>query len=317
MMAEGMPMSVLATESADATAATNKLSKLAHKRLERFATLYPKILVSDAPDSIHDLRVASRRLQQTLRLILAKPKSSTNRKLLRLLRKTRRAFGPCRNVDVSIALVGKRRDAGAAVSLRRAWSAVQQWLEQQRANSLAEARSELKRHDLIDFISRVQTRFDDIHKQPEAASLLHHAAEALTAWTEALAAAKADPVLKRIHGLRVAGKRLRYRIESLVELGDPSVKPLVQGLKMLQDDLGGWHDRQVLQQHIAAFVGRPGFLAEEPGMCRALLLEMERDKQRDKAAMSDVIVKAENLADEWREIKPPETPITGSTTSDQ
>jgi CHAD domain-containing protein len=315
MMAEHMPMSAHASKSADATADTNKLSKLAHKRLERFATLYPRILVSDAPDTIHDLRVASRRLQQTLPLILAKPKSSTNRKLLRLLRKTRRAFGPCRNLDVSIALVEKRR--GAAVSLRRAWSALQQWLEQQRAEAMVHARSELKRHDLIDFISRVQTRFDDIHKQPQAAPLLHRAAEALTAWTEALAAAKTDPELKRIHSLRVAGKRLRYRLESLVELGDPSVKPLVQGLKTLQDDLGDWHDRQVLQQHIAAFVGRPGFLAEEPGMCRALLLEMERDKQRDKAAIGDVIVKAEKLADEWREIKPAETPVIESTTDDQ
>jgi CHAD domain-containing protein len=314
LIAEIIPMCALATEPVNATAVTNKLSKLAHKRLERFATLYPKILVSDAPDTIHDLRVASRRLQQTLRLILAKPKSSTHHKLLRFLRKARRAFGPCRNLDVSIALVGKRRDASAAATLRRAWNAVQEWLEQQRTEAIAHARSELKRHDLIDFISRVQMRFEDIHKQPQAAPLLQRASDALTAWTEALTAAKADPQLEQIHSFRVAGKRLRYRVESLVELGEPSVKPLVQGLKMLQNDLGDWHDRQVLQQHIAAFVGRPGFLAQEPGMCRALLLEMERDKQRDKAGINDVIVNAEKLADEWREIKPTETPTTDATT---
>ena len=300
-------MCALATESVNATSATNKLSKVAHKRFERFATLYPKILVSDAPEAIHDLRVASRRLQQTLGLILAKPKSSTHRKLLRLLRKTRRAFGPCRNLDVSIALVGKRRDSSTAASMRRAWNALQQWLEQQRTEAITHGRGKLKRHNLINFISRVQARFEDIRDQPQLTPLLQRAAGALTAWREALTAAKAEPQLERIHAFRVAGKRLRYRVESLVEIGDPSVKPLVQELKTLQNELGDWHDRQVLLQHIAAFVGRPGFLAEEPGMCRALLLEMEREKQRDKAAVNDVLVKAEKLADEWREIKPAET----------
>jgi len=41
----------------------SQLVKLARKRLERFVTLYPKALVSDDPEIVHDLRVASRRLQ--------------------------------------------------------------------------------------------------------------------------------------------------------------------------------------------------------------------------------------------------------------
>jgi CHAD domain-containing protein len=310
-------MCALATESLNAPSATNNLSKLARKRLERFATLYPKILVSDAPETIHDLRVASRRLQQTLGMLLAKPKSPTHRKMLRLLRKTRRAFGPCRNLDVSIALAGKRRDSSSAASMRRAWNALQQWLEHQRTEAMTHGRGKLKRHNLIHFISRVQACFEDIRDQPQLAPLLPSAAGALTAWREALTVAKAEPQLERIHAFRVAGKRLRYRVESLVEIGDPSVKALVQELKTLQDELGDWHDRQLLLQRIAAFVGRPGFLAEEPGMCRGLLLEMEREKQRDKAAINDVFVKAEKLADEWREIKPAETHATEPTNGDQ
>ena len=37
-------------------------------------------------------------------------------------------------------------------------------------------------------------------------------------------------------------------------------------------------------------------MAEEPGMCRALLLEMERDKQRDRATIEEIMTKAEKLA---------------------
>ena len=35
----------------------SKLVKLARKRLERFVTLYPKALVSEEPEIVHDLRV--------------------------------------------------------------------------------------------------------------------------------------------------------------------------------------------------------------------------------------------------------------------
>ena len=70
----------------------SKLVKLARKRLERFVTLYPKALVSDEPEIVHDLRVASRRLQQALR-VLPPHSKSVNRKLFKVLRRVRRAFG--------------------------------------------------------------------------------------------------------------------------------------------------------------------------------------------------------------------------------
>ena len=73
----------------------SQLVKLARKRLERFVTLYPKALVSDDPEIVHDLRVASRRLQQALR-VLPPHSKSVNRKLFKVLRRVRRAFGACR-----------------------------------------------------------------------------------------------------------------------------------------------------------------------------------------------------------------------------
>lgn len=308
-------MSALATESAHAGATKSKLMKLAHKRLERFVTLFAKVLVNDTPDTIHDVRVASRRLQQTWRAFAPKSKPSKARKLNRFLRKTRRALGACRNFDASIALIEKRRDAVAAASLRRAWEAVQHSLEERRAKAIADARSQLKHYELTDFIGRAQSCVDAIDDQPEIiAQLWQRAADMLAAWNEALAAAKTAPQTGNLHAFRIAGKRLRYRIESLAELGDTSVKPLLQGLKLLQNDLGAWHDRQVLQQQVGEFIGRPRFLAREPGMCRSLLLEMERDKQRDQNFLEGIVSKAEKLAEEWTEIKALEAPAADGTT---
>lgn len=304
-------MRLLASHSSVMAATKTKLSKVAKKRLERFVTLFAKALVSDVPDTIHDFRVASRRLQQSLRLLLPRPKPNGTRKILCFLRKVRRAFGPCRNLDVMIVLIEKRRPAISVASLGPSWDAVKAWLEDQRTVALAKARAKIKRYDLIAFTERVQTRIDTVAHQPEdLAPLWQRASKALTAWKEACAAAKAEPQVARIHAFRIAGKRLRYRVESLAEVGDSSIKPLAQDLKKLQDDLGEWHDRRILQQFVADFIARPGFLAEEPAMCRALLLEMDRDRRRDQTLVNETMDKAQKLAAEWNEITPPDTSET-------
>jgi CHAD domain-containing protein len=296
-------MYALPAESINGVSVKTKLSKLAQKRLERFVTLFAKALVSETPETIHDLRVASRRLQQALRLALPRAKSGASRKLVRTLRKVRRAFGACRNLDASIDLVQKKLEAATTASLRQSWDTVRLWLEQKRATEIEEGRAELRQYDVIDFIARVQARIENIDQPADGVGhLWERSQDALVEWRDALVSAKEDPQVQRIHAFRIAGKRLRYRAESLVDLGQSSVKPLVEGLKALQNDLGDWHDRSVLRQYIAEFIGRPGVLAEEPGMCRALLLEMEREKQRDHATVNDVITRAEKLAEDWTEL---------------
>ncbi|MGE5217549.1 MAG: CHAD domain-containing protein, partial [Chloroflexota bacterium] len=162
-------MCALAAESTNIVASKSKLTKLAHKRLERFVTLFAKVLVSDTPETIHDVRVASRRLQQTLRSFVPKSKASKAQKLNRILRKLRRALGACRNFDVSIALIEKRRATVAAASLRRAWEAVQQSLDEQRTKAIADGRVKLKHCPLIDLIERAQSCIEAIDDQPEIA----------------------------------------------------------------------------------------------------------------------------------------------------
>jgi len=306
-------MYALPTESIIGVSVKSKLSKLARKRLERFVTLFAKALVSETPETIHDLRVASRRLQQVLRLALPRSKSGASRKLVRTLRKVRRAFGACRNLDASIDLVQKKLEATTTASLRQSWDTVRLWLEQKRATEIEEGRAELRQYDLIDFTVRVQARIEHIDQPPDGVGhLWERSQDALAEWRNALVSAKEDPRVQRIHAFRITGKRLRYRAESLAELGQSSVKPLVEGLKALQNDLGDWHDRSVLRQYIAEFIGRPGVLAEEPGMCRALLLEMEREKQHDHATVSEVITRAEKLAEDWTDLTSKEEPLEES-----
>jgi CHAD domain-containing protein len=285
------------------TAAPSKLVKSARKRLERFITLYPRALISDDPEIVHDLRVASRRLQQSLRLLQPDDKSA-HRKLFKVLRRARRAFGPSRNLDVGLQLIQAKLEGTTSVSLRHSWEAVRLWLVEKRAGEIERARAELRRHDLIAFIVRAQARIEAIDQEPpeNVEPIRDRAKETLAKWHGAFEAARTEPRSEPMHAFRIAGKRLRYQAESLNEIGDASVKKLVQGLKALQDDLGAWRDRSMLRRYVAEFIGRADFLAEEPGMGRALLLEMERDKQQDQAALDEIIAKAEKLAEKWADL---------------
>jgi CHAD domain-containing protein len=296
-------VNALPAQSAADAAAKSKLVQLAHKRLERFVTLYPRALVSDDPAIVHDLRVASRRLQQSLRLLPPHDKPA-HRKLFKVLRRARRAFGPCRNLDVGLQLIQTKLEGTTGVSLRHSWEAVRLWLVEKRAGEIERARAELRRHDLIAFIARAQARIEAIDREPpeNVEPIRDRAKETLAQWHGAFEAARTEPRSEPMHAFRVAGKRLRYQAESLTEIGDASVKKLVQGLKALQDDLGAWRDRSILRRYVAEFIGRPDFLAEEPGMGRALLLDMERDKQQDQAALDEIIAKAEKLAAKWGDL---------------
>ena len=63
---------------------SNALTRLLRKRLERYVSIMPVVLVGDDPDAVHDVRVWSRRLQQSLVALFPKPRSGKVRKLRRI-----------------------------------------------------------------------------------------------------------------------------------------------------------------------------------------------------------------------------------------
>jgi CHAD domain-containing protein len=175
-------------------------------------------------------------------------------------------------------------------------------LRERRERQIVRVRGELARHDITQFVTRTQSLLQPNGLQREPEELLKQSVDAaLAGWNEALREAKENSQVDQIHALRIAGKRLRYRAELLAELGDASVKPLVKSLKLLQDALGNWHDRYVLLQLIAEFIGRPDFLVENPEAGRALLAQMEKERHKNELAASAILKRAEKTRDAWRE----------------
>jgi CHAD domain-containing protein len=293
-------MSALDTNPSASTLSTEKLFDLTTKRLEKFASLLPKALVNDHSDTIHGLRVWSRRLQQVLQILLPKPRSNDGRKLIRTLRKVRRTLGDCRNHDVCINLIQQKLDHANSEVVANACRQMQLHLSEKRAVELVDCRDELSRYDIIAFIMRTQALLQTVKLPNDLDQMLRKSVEdAFTEWQDAFTAARESAEVDPIHAFRLAGKRLRYRTELLADLGEASSKSLVKSLKLLQDDLGHWHDGHVLLRSMAEFIARPDFLVDQPEISRVLLTEMEKERHRNDAAVSNILERAEKIRD-WK-----------------
>lgn len=284
----------------DVVSAQTKLLKLTQRRLERYATLLPKVLVSDDPETVHDLRVWSRRLQQVLRVIAPSGQANKIKKLLRVLRYVRQTLGPCRDLDVNIALIESKHQHSGTDSVQRAWASMHSKLASQRSGLIDRMRRDIASQELFKFITRVQSLiaraepdFDPLEQITAAMT------KSMDGWEEAFAATREQPDAAALHALRIAGKKLRYRAELLAALGQAKVKPLVKTLKEIQTSLGDWHDRSVLLHHVAEFIGRPGFLAEQPDIGRILLAEMEKERLRSDTEVASVLQQAAKVQESW------------------
>lgn len=277
-----------------------KLLDLADKRLEKFVSLMPRVLISDQAEPIHQTRVWSRRLQQVFRVLFNKPAAGKARKVMRMLSRTRRSLGVCRNLDVSIDLVEKRLDGAMDDAARDAWRRVQQYLQEKRGPELLQARKQLSECNVMSFIRRARATLESADQEVDPArSLRKSVGESSMEWSDALDRAAHDRTPENFHAFRIAGKRLRYGLEILADLGNRSAITKVKVLKKLQDQIGEWHDRQALLQAVAEFISRPEFLADHPDLARTLLEQMDRERQLDHGAIETMLRRAERIRDSW------------------
>jgi CHAD domain-containing protein len=273
-----------------------RLLELAQKRLEKFASAFPRALVSDQPDPIHDTRVSSRRLQQTFSFVFPKPRTGKARKLTRTLRRVRRALGNCRNLDVNLELIQHRFETTTSSVGRDAWELIRDYAQEKRAAEILRARKELGRCDIVAFVLRTQALLElvDFGRDVED-TIKASIARAVQEWSEALDRAKDHGDRDTLHSLRISGKRLRYRMELLAQLGETSVRSHVKSLRALQDQLGDWHDCYVMLQLVAEFIGRPDFLVDHPEIGRTFLTEMERERHRNEEVVVNILKSAEKI----------------------
>ena len=278
------PPTASVAETPDSIAIRRALRRLLRKRMKRFVALAPELGADASPKAIHDARVWSRRLQQAISAFFPKPRSGKVRRLRRTPRRIRRALGEWRNCDVLLEIVARQQRRTRSEAKRRAWGFVGDYLLQKRSKEVARAEKKLVRQDLGNYASLAQKLIDrPPDESPEILMqrLGDSVQEAWTQWQSALTQAQDTRAVGDLHAFRIATKDLRYRTELLYDVGHRQLKAQLRWLADLQDAIGVWHDRQVLDQAVAEAVARADILLNELQTARILLAELETDSRRE------------------------------------
>jgi CHAD domain-containing protein len=277
------PATAPVAETPDSMAIRRALARLLRKRAKKFVALAPQVRAEANPKTIHDVRVWSRRLQQAVSAFFPKPRSGKVRRLRRTPRRIRRALGEWRNCDVLLEMVARQQRRTRSEAKRHAWGFVRDYLLQKRNKEVARAEKKLSRRDLGDYAALAQKL---IRRPPEESPeiLMQRLSDSVqgawTEWQSALARAQETRAVDDLHAFRIATKDLRYRTELLYDVGHRQLKTQLRWLADLQDAIGVWHDRQVLDQAVAEAVARAEILLNELPTARILLVELEKDRSR-------------------------------------
>jgi CHAD domain-containing protein len=264
-----------------------KVRELALRQLNRFMSYEAKVLKGDDAEAIHDMRVASRRLQQVLDLLYPKPRPQELRRLRRQLRRCRQVLGEVRNCDVLLEIAG-RSLARKRSPRREAWTAVQHFLLVRRSESFLRAMRKVGKINLaVFYVNLKEFLHRDKANDRSAEHHAHGAGASRPGFARDLAGAlesawsrfenqiehshrHARPEV--IHGARIATKRLRYLLEVFHEFAVEGSANALVWLRQLQNHLGDWHDLEVLEQMMIEMLARPEFLRDH------LPLAMEVEK---------------------------------------
>jgi CHAD domain-containing protein len=277
-----------------------KLQALALQQLDRFMSLEPKVLRGEDPEAIHDMRVASRRLQQFLDLIYPPPAAREVRRLRRRIQRCRRTLGEVRNCDVLLLSVEKSLSSKRN-SRRAVWETTREYLQGRRSESFEQATRKLGKTNVAALYVALKAhliengaaleRGDSAQRLPESQALApaqfyERVGGCMeSAWkdfVEKVADSHRRPQVSALHAVRIAAKRLRYLVEVLEEFDVPGSRESSTWLRGLQQHLGDWHDLEVMERALTDMVARPKFLRDHLEIASATLQLIRRNRSVKK-----------------------------------
>ena len=321
-----MPPAANASPGADIAAAP-ELRDLLAKRLHRFVVVLPRLLGENDSEAVHDLRVASRRLQQVLVTMFPKPRSDEARRIVRVLRRARRAIGGWRDCDVLIEMLEGRVKRVRNPQEQSVWETVLDSARKRRERELRRAMRKLANHRLFTLaqdvgkldvgsldvgkleVGKLAAGKLDAEKPTEpmpyqaaagngaggegaAGVLAKSISVAWNRWRDFMARAEASSDPAHLHAFRIETKRLRYRIELARDLGAADCDLPLKILKSLQDGLGGLHDRDQCARMAAKVLANPALLIRYPHPASLALRRIAKEQEIERAATIRILSEA-------------------------
>jgi CHAD domain-containing protein len=215
-------------------------------------------------EELHDMRVATRRMRSALRVFGPYYRSRAIRPFVAGLRRTARALGRVRDLDVFLQKAGAYLDELGGDRSHDLDVLLAAWQEQR-----AEARTRMidvldsaKYADFVDafalFLERAGAGARESGGIPPRPTLVRHVAPKLIygRWARVHAF---GPVLEGapisvLHALRIECKRLRYTLEFFAEVLAPPAGEVIEAVVKLQDHLGDLNDADVANAMLSDFL---------------------------------------------------------------
>ncbi len=217
------------------------------QRLITLLTAMPAAQLGEE-SSVHEARVASRRLREALPVLGANADAQALGRVDRRVRRITRALGPVRELDVALLLLAELegRGAASATAIGRVREAVTAERQKRRRDMLGEitpSRLNKLRKRLVDVAAPASPGGTTGSAVAEASVQSSTRARRLRA---AIERAGGIYLADRLHRVRVAAKKLRYALEIQRELTHSRSRTHLNRLKVQQDLLGRMHDLEIL-----------------------------------------------------------------------
>jgi CHAD domain-containing protein len=244
--------------------------------VESLRKLVPAALKEFDETSIHQARVATRRLKAAIDLLAPILSNEHRKPFAKAGRQLRRRLGPLRDLDVMIGHL-------KVIQQRATHRVAAKWLEERLTEARESAREDsTSAQSPNSVLARMGTwwglREEVLEAGDQARSLL---AEALHLQLNAFAEqadllGKKDPGIKQDpHQVRIAGKALRYTLEMAKREGHAIPGGVAKAFKRMQDQLGSWHDFVVLTER-AMSESLAALLAHHDMQLQRQLLDLAR-----------------------------------------
>jgi CHAD domain-containing protein len=214
------------------------------------------------------------------------PRPAETRTIVRTLRRTRRSLGGWRDCHVVIALLARKISAARKPAQKQAWEMALAMAHTKLQREIRRARHKIANRKMFTLAQRVQGLIEHgpIRNAGNDANpfraLENSVAAAYSEWREGLERAKSSADPFEIHAFRIQTKRLRYRIELLRDLGSVAAKSALASLRMLQDELGRWHDGLAFARITAEALADPDYLVAQPVTAALILRKLDRENAR-------------------------------------
>jgi CHAD domain-containing protein len=241
--------------------------RLIHRRLRALAETLPSARTGE-PEGVHQARVATRRLRETLPVVLVGRRSRKARRLRKEVRRLTRALGPVREMDVTLGLLGTV--AASHPETEPSLEGVRQLLEFERQARWERMVERVDQFDVGDFSDRLERLVasrpvEDPERITRQGLLAVRIARRAKLLERAVQDAGALYAPEPLHAVRIGVKKLRYSLELAHDLKLLTSKRPLTLLKGVQEILGDLHDRQVLIHYLSDMQARPTLAERDVG----------------------------------------------------